>query len=52
MNFPPSTAFLYIQVVQIGHVNEYPTMHDFGNPRHAQSMLAYIILTEYFWIFQ
>ena len=36
----------------IGHVNEYPTMHYFGNPRHTQSMIAYIILTEYFWKFQ
>ena len=32
-----------------GHVNEYPTMHCFGNPRHTQSMIAYMILTEYFW---
>ena len=24
----------------IGHVNEYPTMHYFGNPRHTQSMMA------------
>ena len=30
----------------IGHVNEYLTMHYFGNPRHTQSMLAYKILTE------
>ena len=36
----------------IGHVNEYPTMHYFGNPRHTKSMIAYIILTEYFWKFQ
>ena len=27
-------------------------MHFFENPRHAQSMIAYIILTEYFWKFQ
>ena len=33
----------------IGHVNEYPTMHYFGNPRHTQSMIAYKILTEFFW---
>ena len=25
----------------IGHVNEYPTMHYFGNPRQTQSMRAY-----------
>ena len=36
----------------VGHVNEYPTMHYFGNPRHTQSMIAYMILTEYFWKFQ
>ena len=36
----------------IGHVNEYPTMHYFGNPGHTQSMIAYMILTEYFWKFQ
>ena len=36
----------------IGHVNEYPTMHSFGNPRHTQSIIAYMILTEYFWKFQ
>ena len=33
----------------IGHVNKYPTIHHFGNPRHTQSMIAYKILTEYFW---
>mgnify|MGYP001797508605 FL=1 len=31
-----------------GHVNEYPTIHYFGNPRHAQSMIGYMIWTEYF----
>ena len=31
----------------LGHVNEYPAMHYFGNPRHSQSMITYIILTEY-----
>ena len=36
----------------IGPVNECPTMHYFGNPRHTQSMIAYVILTEYFWKFQ
>ena len=35
-----------------GHVNEYPTTHYFGYPRHTQSMIAFIILTEYFWKFQ
>ena len=29
----------------IGHVSEYPTMHYFGNPRHTQSMIAYMILS-------
>ena len=29
--------------VWIGHVNEYPTMHHFGIPRHSQSMIAYKI---------
>ena len=33
---------------EIGHVNEYPTMHYFGNPKHTQLMIAYMILTEYF----
>ena len=32
----------------IGHVNEYPTMQYFGIPRHAQSLIAYKMLTEYF----
>ena len=27
------------------HVNEYPTMHYFGNPRHTQSMIAYRTLS-------
>ena len=34
-----------------GHVNEYPTMYYFGNPGHTQSMIAYMILIEYFWKF-
>ena len=29
----------------IGHVNEYPTMHQFGSPEHTQSIIAYVILT-------
>ena len=33
------------------HVNEYPTMHYFRKPRHTQSMIEYVILTEYFWKF-
>ena len=36
----------------IGHVHEYPTMQHCGNPRHTQSMLAYMTLTEYFLKFQ
>ena len=36
----------------IGHDNGYPTLHYFGNPRHTQSMIAYMILTSYFWEFQ
>ena len=32
----------------MGHVNEYPTMHCFGIPRHTQSMIVYKILTEVF----
>ena len=36
----------------IGHVNEYPTMHYFGIPRHTQSIIACEILTEYFWKLQ
>ena len=37
---------------RIGHVNEYPTMHYFGNPKRTQSMIAYMILSEYLWKFQ
>ena len=29
------------RLFQIGHVNEYPTMHYFGIPRHTQSMITY-----------
>ena len=36
----------------IGHVNEYPTMHYTGIPRHTQSMIANMILTEYMRKFQ
>ena len=34
------------------NVNEYPTMHYFGNSRHTQTLIAYMILTEYLWKFQ
>ena len=38
--------------VLIGNVNENrTTMHYFGIPWHTQSMIAYKILTEYFWKF-
>ena len=42
------------KLLSIGHVNEYSTMYYSGIPRHTQSMLliAYEILTEYFWKFQ
>ena len=44
-----STIVAYFQVIHsIGHVNEYPTMHYFGNPRQTQSMIASMILSEYF----
>ena len=36
----------------MGHFNEYPTMHCFEIPRHAQSMITFKILIEYFWKFQ
>ena len=36
----------------LGHVNEYPSMHYFGTPRHSQSMIALKIWTKYFWKFQ
>ena len=41
-----------LNVFILGYVNEYPTMHYFGIPRHTQSMIAFEILTEYFWKFQ
>ena len=57
INYPSPKLFLsriavlvvYSVFVAIDHDNEYPTMHYFGNPRHIQSMIAYMILTEYFW---
>ena len=33
----------------VGHIYEYPTMYYFDTSRHTQSMIAYKILTEYFW---
>ena len=51
-------VWIYIQLngnrtfFPIGHVKEYPTMHYFGNPRHTQSMITYMILSEYFWKFR
>ena len=47
----PYTFFNFI-LIAVGHVNDYPTMHYFGNPRRTQSMIAYVILTEYFWKFK
>ena len=41
-----------VNIFSIGYVNEYPMMHCFGNPRHTQSMITYMNLTEYFWKFQ
>ena len=32
--------------ISIGHVYEYSAVHYFENPRHTQSMIAYMILTE------
>ena len=32
----------------IRHVNQYSAMHLFGNPGHTQSMIAYMIIIEYF----
>ena len=34
---------------RLGRANDHPTMLYFGNPRHTLSMIAYLILTEYFW---
>ena len=33
------------------HANEYPTMHYFGISIHTRFMIAFTILTEYFWNF-
>ena len=47
MHFWPVAINNNIRFLLIGHVNENPVMRHFGNPRHAQSMTAYLILTEY-----
>ena len=43
---------MHNNIEKIGHVYEYPTMHDIGISRHSQSMTACMILTEYFWEFK
>mgnify|MGYP001796296628 FL=1 len=43
---------LYDITQLIGHINEYPKMQYYGNPRHIESIIAYMCLTEYFWKFQ
>ena len=45
----PLTRLIKITNNMIGRVNEYTTMHYFINPGRALSMIAYMILTEYFW---
>ena len=40
------------KLIVIRHVNEYPTMRYFGNPKDTQSMIAYKNVTKYFWKFQ
>ena len=32
--------------ISIGHVYEYPAVKYFENPRHTQSMIAYMVLTK------
>ena len=44
--------FQSLSQLKIRYFNEYPTMHYFGNPRHSESMKAYVIWAEYFWEFQ
>ena len=39
---------MHSNIKKIGHVYEYPTMHNIGISRHSQSMIACMILTEYF----
>ena len=38
----PHHLFIWtkVDIMTIGHVNEYPTMQYFGNPRNTQSMIA------------
>ena len=48
----PHVLYLSCADIAIGHVDECPTMHYFGIPRHTESMIAYKILNEYFWKFQ
>ena len=40
------------KMMWIGHANEYPTMHHFGNPGQTQSIKSIIAVTEYFWKLQ
>ena len=35
---PVVLFYFEVAVDAIGHVNEYPTMHYFGNPRHTESI--------------
>ena len=42
------TEVNYQLLLLIAHVNECPTMHYFGNPKHTQSMIANMTLT---WVF-
>ena len=45
-------SFWFIDgLITIGHVNECPIMHHFGNSRHTQPMIPYKVLTEYSWEF-
>ena len=39
-NVSPDNPFTLIHWHIIGNVNEYPTMHYFGNPRHTQSIVS------------
>ena len=46
------TAKMLVACWLVLMIEYYPTMYYIGNPRHTQSMIAYMFLTEYFWIFQ
>ena len=37
----PMWRLVSINNIAIGHVNEYPTMHYFENPRHTQPMICF-----------